>query len=170
MTSATALERLRLRWHQRERGARESAGLGTEEQGVARLEVRGAVGLRAARLDAEEPHGSKRLEAAREARVDAHRGEFLVIEAGAAHGPCGELEAERLHEVERRARVGGEADDVAGVGRDLGLDEHNVEHDLTAGGIDVCAIMPAMASLEKAAPAAGAAAAPATALALDFCG
>ena len=40
---------------------------------------------------------------------------------------------------------------------------------LLPGGIDACAIMPAMASLEKDAPA-GAAAAAATPLALEFCG
>ena len=182
MTSATELERFKLRLPARmgimscrsrgtrvERGGRQSAGLGAEEQGIARLEARRTVGLRAARLDAEERRGSECREAAIETRVDAHGRELLIIEAGAAHGPRSELEAEWLHEVQGRARVGGEADDVAGVGRDLGLDQHDVEHGLTTGGIDACAIMPAMASLEKDAPAGGAAAA-ATPLALEFCG
>ena len=82
----------------------------------------------ATRLDAEKPRAAKSGQAGREARVHLNPGKLLVIEAGAAHGPEGQLETERLHQVQRRAAVGGEADDVAGVGRNLGLEQHNVVH------------------------------------------
>src|SRR5213079_896275 len=96
----------------------EAAGLRAEEQRVPWLEGRLAVGTAAAGLDAEEPCAPERLETGGEARVQTHLRELLVVEAGPAHRLSRELEAERFHEVERRAAVGGEADDVAGVGWD----------------------------------------------------
>jgi hypothetical protein len=58
-----------------------------------------------------------------------HRGEVVIVEAGALQLPVLEGEAERLDEVQPRAGVGGEADDVAGIGRDLGMDEDDIKHE-----------------------------------------
>src|SRR5438552_772652 len=103
-------------------------GLGAEDERVVRLELRVAVGAAAAGLDAEEARALQGFETGGEARVHPHRRELLVVEAGAAHRFAGELEAERLHQVQRRAAVGAQADDVAGIGRDFGLKQHDVEH------------------------------------------
>ena len=55
-------------------------------------------------------------------------GELVIVEAGAAQQPVFHREAERLHQMQRGAGVGREADDVAGVGRNLRLDQDDVEH------------------------------------------
>jgi len=54
--------------------------------------------------------------------------EFAVIQPGAAHRTLVEAEPQRLDEVQPRARVGAEPDDVAGVGRDLGFVQDDVQH------------------------------------------
>src|SRR4029077_706578 len=102
-----------------------------EEQGIAALKARRAVRGLAARLDAEEPGARYRLEEGSDARVHPHRRELLVVEARTTHGAGGELEAERLHEMKRCTGVGCEADDIARVGRNLGLVQHDVKHGLT---------------------------------------
>jgi hypothetical protein len=64
----------------------------------------------------------------RPARVPAHLGVLVVVEAGAAHVLVVHREAERLDQVQRAAGVGRQPDDVAGVGRDLGRDQDDAEH------------------------------------------
>jgi len=90
--------------------------------------VRVAVGAAAAGFDAEEARVLQGFETGGQVRVHPHLRELLIVEAGAAHRFPGELEPERLHEVERGAAVGAQADDVAGIGRDFGLKQHDVEH------------------------------------------
>jgi hypothetical protein len=60
--------------------------------------------------------------------VPAHLGVLVVVEAGAPQVAVVHREAQRLDQVQGAAGVGREADHVAGVGRDLGRDEHDVEH------------------------------------------
>ena len=55
-------------------------------------------------------------------------GKFMVIESGSTQPFVIQLKAERLDQVEGEAGIGAEADDVAGVGGDLRLIEHHVEH------------------------------------------
>ena len=57
-----------------------------------------------------------------------HTRQLVIVEAGAPELFVFHREAERLDEVQPRAGVGGEADDVARVGRDLGVDENDVKH------------------------------------------
>ena len=47
-------------------------------------------------------------------------GAFVIVEAGAAQSFVGELEAERLDQMQLGTGVGAQADDVAGIRRDLG--------------------------------------------------
>src|SRR5207249_11568815 len=54
---------------------------------------------------------------------------FVVIEPGALQLFVVEGEAERAHEVQARAGVRREPDDVAGVRRDFGLDQDDVNQD-----------------------------------------
>ena len=60
--------------------------------------------------------------------MDLHGGVLVVVEAGAAQARVVEREAQRLDQVQPRAGVRAQADDVAGVGRDFGLVEDDVEH------------------------------------------
>ena len=59
---------------------------------------------------------------------------FVVVEPGAPQLAVFEAEAEGLDEVQPRAGIGAQADDVAGVGRNPGLVEHDVKHGLAGGG------------------------------------
>ena len=61
--------------------------------------------------------------------VDLQGGVLPVVEPRALHVLVFEREAEGLYQMERRAGVGAEADDVAGIGRNFGMNENDVEHD-----------------------------------------
>ena len=60
--------------------------------------------------------------------VALHVGVLVVIEPGALQLPIVHREAERLDEMQPRARIGGEADDVAGVRWNLRMDEDDLKH------------------------------------------
>ena len=67
-------------------------------------------------------------------RVHANVGKFVVIEPRPPHRPRIEPEAQRLDQVQSRAGVRAQPDDVAGVGRNLGLEQDDVEwHRIEAG-------------------------------------
>jgi hypothetical protein len=54
--------------------------------------------------------------------------ELVIVEARAPDARLVELEAERMHEVQRRADVGAEPDHIARVRRYLGLEQDDVKH------------------------------------------
>jgi dihydroorotate dehydrogenase (NAD+) catalytic subunit len=108
------------------------------------------VALRARGLDREDPHVAERREAGLEALVLVHPRQLVVIEPRALHPGVVEAEAEGTHEVQRRAGIGAEPYRVAGVGRDFGLEEYDVEHDYNYA-VDISP-------------------GPAPTLAIDFCG
>ena len=58
--------------------------------------------------------------------MDVDVGELVVIESGTAEEPVVEGEAQGLDQMECRADVGAQANDVARVGRNLGPDQHDV--------------------------------------------
>ena len=60
--------------------------------------------------------------------VHGHGCEFMIIQPRTAHLGVVDGKAQRFDEVQGAAGVGTQADDVAGVGRDLGLDKDDVEH------------------------------------------
>jgi hypothetical protein len=60
--------------------------------------------------------------------VHVHGRELVVVEPGAAHRLAVQAEAERLDQVQLAAGVGRQPDQVAGVRRDLGFEDHEVEH------------------------------------------
>lgn len=55
-------------------------------------------------------------------------GEFVIIQPGATQLPIVELETQRLHQMQVNAGVGAEANNVAGIRRNLWLIEDDVEH------------------------------------------
>ena len=62
--------------------------------------------------------------------MDLDRRHPSIVETRPPHRALVEIEAERLDEMQRRTRVGAESDDIAGVGRDLRLEEDDTEHRL----------------------------------------
>ena len=60
--------------------------------------------------------------------VHGHGREFMIIQPCAAHLGVVDGKTQRFDEVQGAAGVGAQADDVAGVGRDFGLDKDDVEH------------------------------------------
>ena len=55
-------------------------------------------------------------------------GQIVVIQAGAGQLTVFQSEAERLYQMQSCAGIGGQPDDVSGVGWDLGLVEDDVKH------------------------------------------
>ena len=60
--------------------------------------------------------------------VHGHGREFMIIQPRTAHLGVVDGKAQRFDEVQGAAGVGAQANDVAGVGRDFGLDKDDVEH------------------------------------------
>ena len=60
--------------------------------------------------------------------VHGHGREFMIIQPRTAHLGVVDGKAQRFDEVQGAAGVGAQADDVAGVGRDFGLDKDDVKH------------------------------------------
>ena len=64
----------------------------------------------------------------REIRVHGHVREVVVVQPGAAQLGLGQVETERLHQVQRRADARRQPDGTAGVAGDAGLEERDVQH------------------------------------------
>jgi hypothetical protein len=61
-------------------------------------------------------------------RVHGQAGVLVIVETGAAQFAVAEPEAERLDQMQTASGVRAQTDDVAGIGRDLGLEKHYLEH------------------------------------------
>ena len=133
---------------------RQAAGLGPEQEGIPRSEARRIVARARARAERKDPGGSVRLAPRLEAVPAAHARPLVVIEAGTAQPGVVHLEAERLDQVQARAGVGAQADHVAGVGRNLRLVKHHLEHR------DLAALVSVRAGITRAARARRASRAP----------
>ena len=64
----------------------------------------------------------------REGRVFSQIGKFPVVEAGPPQALVIDVEGEGVDQVELRAGIGAQANDVARVGRNFGLVEHDMKH------------------------------------------
>jgi len=53
--------------------------------------------------------------------MHAHLDELVVIEAGPPQRTLADIEAERLDQMQAAARIGGQPDHIAGIGRDFRL-------------------------------------------------
>lgn len=103
--------------------------LATEDKEVAVPELSVPIGARCFRGE-EKPAraGRLRVEKRGERLPDGHFHLAPVIEPGAAQRTIFQRKAERLDEVQMRAGREAEPADVAGIRRDLGLDENDVKH------------------------------------------
>ena len=70
------------------------------------------------------------------ARVALHAGVFMVVQPGAAQLGIFHGKAQRLDQVQVAPCIGGQANDIAGVGRNLRLIQHDMKH-----GCQVYALM-----------------------------
>jgi hypothetical protein len=101
--------------------SRQSPRFGTEEQRIARLEARVRVAAPATRFDGK--HTAAELGETRlKRRMDLDHGCIHVIQPGTSQGALIQGESQGLDEMEPRARVRAQPDDVAGVGRNLRLE------------------------------------------------
>mmetsp|Transcript_62038 Transcript_62038/g.146938 ORF Transcript_62038/g.146938 Transcript_62038/m.146938 type:complete len:224 (+) Transcript_62038:840-1511(+) len=72
--------------------------------------------------------GGRGGDEARPVGMAAHLGVLVVVEAGTLQQPVLHREAQGLDQVQGAAGVGREPDHIAGVGRDLRMDEDDLEH------------------------------------------
>ena len=110
----------------RQQLVRQAARLRAEHQRITVRVIDRVVADGAAGREGEPARPAQAREAVGEARVLAQVGEFAVVQARPPHGPGVQAEAERPHEVQARPRVRAQPDDVAGVGRNLRLDQDDV--------------------------------------------
>lgn len=61
--------------------------------------------------------------------VDAERGKLMVIQTGTHEPFVFEGKPQRLHEVQSCPSIGAESNNIAGVGRNLGLIKDDMEHE-----------------------------------------
>ena len=114
----------------REHVGGQARGLAAEHEHVARCEadvVGAARSTRRERVPLARAGGERRA-ARGEVAVHAHARVLVVVEARALHVAIVEAEAQRFDEMQLDAGIGGEPDRVAGVGRDLGMDQDDGEH------------------------------------------
>ena len=62
------------------------------------------------------------------AGVAGHIGVLVIVQSGAAHMPVFHGKAQRLDQMQAAARIGGQTDDIARVGRDLGRHKNDMKH------------------------------------------
>ena len=111
------------------KGAGQAGGLASEDEDVAGGKRGVVIGARGSLLD--EPRSAARAQVSDKGVPvgPSMPGDVLpVVHAGAAELAVVEVEPEGLDEVQRGAGGGAESGDVAGVGRDLGLEKDDLEH------------------------------------------
>ena len=106
----------------------QATGFGAKQERVARAEgdlVKPAFPVRG---KAKQPRRAEAGQAGVKVRVTEHRGKFVVIQAGSAEANVVQLKAKRLDQVQLAAGIGTQANDVASVGRDFGLEQDDMAH------------------------------------------
>ena len=106
---------------------RQTGRLGAEEEDIALLVFHVAKPLIRVGSEGEDARAGQSLHASVEVLVDLQICQVVVVQARALEVFVVEVEAQRLNEVQARARDGGGADSVASIGRDHGVVEDNVQ-------------------------------------------
>jgi hypothetical protein len=60
--------------------------------------------------------------------MNLHRGILVIIKASAPHAGILKRKPERLNQMQLRTSIRAKSNDIAGVGRDFGLDQYNMKH------------------------------------------
>lgn len=100
----------------------QAAGLGAEQQGVSGLVLHGRVAARASGRERQEARREGCGHEALQGVMALYPGPFPIVEAGPPDLCVIQREAERCDEVQGGAGVGAKPDNIAGIGRDLGLE------------------------------------------------
>ena len=106
---------------------RQAGGLGAEEEDIALLVFHVAKPLIRVGREGEDARAGQSLHASVEVFVNLQICQVVVVQARALEVFVVEVEAEWLNEVQARARDGGGADGVAGIGGDHGVVEDDVQ-------------------------------------------
>lgn len=107
---------------------RQSTALGAEHKHIA-LDIGGqVVPLRALGRDSKQPSACHAFGTFRPTVIDRDGREFVIIESGAEQLLILQRKTQGFDQMQPGARIGAEADDVAGVGRNFRLIEDDVEH------------------------------------------
>ena len=106
---------------------RQAGGFGAEEEDIALLVFHVAKPLIRVGREGEDARAGQSLHASVEVLVDLQICQVVVVQARALEVFVVEVEAEWLNEVQARARDGGGADGVAGIGGDHGVVEDDVQ-------------------------------------------
>lgn len=113
-------------------GGRQAGAFRAKDQPVTRLKTGAVHRALTARAQGKQAIGRRLFGSAKmcPAGVAPQLGIFVVIEAGSAQQFVFHGETQGLNQVQAAARVGGQPDHVAGVGRDFRVDQDDVEHGL----------------------------------------
>lgn len=99
----------------------QAAGLGPEQQGVSGLVSHGRVPAGPSGREGEEPFRPDRGLEGLQGVVARDPGPFPIVEPGPPELSVVECEGERRDQVQGGAGIGAKPDNIAGIGRDLGL-------------------------------------------------
>ena len=105
-----------------------AAALRSEHQGISGLIFHPVMAAAAARAEGVHAAPLEHRPAMRPVGMHGDAGQVVIIQPRARELLVGKIEAERCNQMEIRAGVGGQADDVPGIGRDFGLVEDDFEH------------------------------------------
>ncbi|MCY1379188.1 hypothetical protein D9M69_668830 [compost metagenome] len=109
---------------------RQPGRFAAEHEHIPRLETdvrHAALRMRGQRVDAGRP-GARVGQGLLQRIVHADRLPFVVIQPRAAHAGVVQFETQGTDQMQLGAGIGAQADGVAGIGRNLGADENDVEH------------------------------------------
>src|SRR3984957_4050272 len=107
---------------------RQAARLRSEYKRIATLVFEVAVAAACAGLDKKHSRAAERIHAGVEAGVYLDRRKVVIVETGALQALVIEPKPQWFHQVQSRAGVGAQADDIAGIRGDLGLEQHDMKH------------------------------------------
>jgi hypothetical protein len=100
----------------------QATGLGAEQQGVSELVSHGRVAARPSGRECEEPCRPDPAHEGLQGVMARDPGPFPIVEPGSPELGVAEGEPERRDEVQGGAGIGAKPDNIAGIGRDLGLE------------------------------------------------
>ena len=109
-------------------GLGQAARLRPEEESIARFVSHVGIALRTAGGDGEEARRLHRGHEGLKVRVFVDARHLVIVEARAFHPRFRELETQRVDQVQRGARIGAQAYDIARIRRYLRLVQHDAEH------------------------------------------
>lgn len=117
-----------VRWRQAvQNDLRQAAGLGTEQQGIARPEAGRKQAGGATGGQGEDPRRPRRVETGGQIRMLHNAREFTVVEPCPSQSRLVQRETQRMNQMQVRPGIGAQTNHIAGVGRNLGLVEDDMQ-------------------------------------------